>query len=100
MRNIPCHCLLAATLLGGSGFAVAEPDETPHFELQNTYALGIVEHDLKQGTEVTGWRLNRSWFVGHQSEEHGDDAALALVWQGERNRVSFSTEGIRVSRAL
>ncbi len=100
MRNIRCHCLLAGTLLGGAAYAVAEPEETPQFELQDTYVLGIVEHDLEQGTEVTGWRLNRSWFVGHQSEEQGDDAALALVWQGDRNRVSFSTEGIRVSRAL
>jgi len=83
-------------LLAGSAIAQpgAERSEGP-FELRDRLALGIAEHRLDGQTEVTGWRLNRSWYLGYRD---GDGDGLSLVWQGRRQQLSISTEEVRFTR--
>ena len=86
---------IAAGLLLLGVPAVAEPPEPSSFQLGETWAMGIVEHQLDDETEITGWRLNRSWYVGQQD---GADDGFSLVWQGRRDQVSISSDGLRFPR--
>ena len=86
--------LLAVSLCGIASADEPAPDD---FELNDSYALGIVAHDLDPDTEVIGWRLSRSWYLG-QRDQKGADDGFSLVWQGERQQVSVSLEEIRFVR--
>lgn len=93
---------VASAWLTASAPALAEPPRSPAetlsaaVELREQLTLGIIEHQLDAGTELTGWRLNHSWYLGHRDGD-GEDG-LSLVWQGQRRQVSISTEEIRFTR--
>jgi hypothetical protein len=63
--------------------------------LKLDYADGISRHRLDGYTKVTGYRLSDTWYFGRQ---RGDDGGLALVWQGNRDQVSITTQGVRLTR--
>ena len=70
----------------------------PHeasFDFPKDYYFGSIKHRLAGNTKVIGWQLNESWFFGRQK---GPESSLALVWQGDTNQFSLSTEGMRVTR--
>lgn len=102
-------CLRGAVLLAAAGAALgpaaARADgtapgaaETPTaFELDRFYGLGITEHRLDGATEVMGWRIGESWYLG-QRDQQGAEDGLSLVWQGERKQVSLSIDEIRFVR--
>ena len=62
--------------------------------LNKRYALGIRRFDLDAHTEIIGWQLRESWFLGRQD---GLDSGLTLVWQRHANQISLSKNGIRVT---
>lgn len=86
----------AITLLLWAVPGLADPPEAPRFDLEKSFALGIAEHRLDEDTELTGWRLNGSWYFGH--EDGGETDGLALVWEGDHEHLSISTDGIRFVR--
>ncbi len=59
------------------------------------FAWGVAEQSADDFTRMTGWRLTDSLHLGYQQ---GLDSGLSLLWQGERDQMSFSTEGIRFTR--
>ena len=65
--------------------------------LARSYGLGVGAHRLDAATELYGWRLGGSWYVG-QREQRGAEDGLSLVWQGDRDQVSFSLDGVRFVR--
>lgn len=76
--------------------AQAEPQDDAGLKLKELLALGIGEYRLDAGTDLTGWQLNGSWYFGHRDGDQAD--GLSLVWQGERQQVSISAEGIHFIR--
>ncbi len=64
-------------------------------DLKLEYASGIDRHRLDNYTKVHGWKLSDTWYFGRQ---RGDEGGLALVWQGSRDQVSFTTQGVRLTR--
>jgi len=91
--------LLATVLLTANAPAMAGEqfyDSTANSETLNLeYASGITRHRLDSYTKVHGWKLNNAWYFGRQ---RGDEGGLALVWQGSRDQVSFTTQGVRLTR--
>jgi hypothetical protein len=59
------------------------------------YAWGVAEQSADDFTRMTGWRLTKSWHLGYQQ---GLDSGLSLLWQGERDQMSVSSDGIRFTR--
>jgi hypothetical protein len=59
------------------------------------FAWGVAEQSADDFTRMTGWRLTDSWHFGYQQ---GLDSGLSLLWQGERDQVSVSSDGIRFTR--
>jgi len=94
MRAVTVHLLGALALAWPAAQVLADPPAQDRFELQETFLLGIAEHELDADTEITGWRLNHSWYVGRRK---GEDE-VSLVWQGRHEQVSISTDGIRFTR--
>jgi hypothetical protein len=79
----------------GSEFGHTEEDQRlVTMELGKSYAVGIHRFKLDHRTEVLGWRLSEKWYFGRQ---RGDDSGLTLVWQQQRNQVSLSRDGVRVT---
>jgi len=64
-------------------------------EITKSYALGIVRFDLDHQTELMGWQVANEWYLGRQD---GLDSGLTLVWQQAANQVSFSRDGVRLTR--
>lgn len=91
--------LLATALLTANVPAVAGEqryDNAPASETLNLeYASGITRHRLDNHTKVHGWKLSDAWYFGRQ---RGDEGGLALVWQGNRDQVSITTQGVRLTR--
>ncbi len=90
--------LITAFSLGQAAMpALAKPsDDQSDFQLDDTFVLGVVERQLDSQSELIGWHLNGDWYLGR---EHGDiDEAMALIWQGDHEQFSISTEGIRFTR--
>ncbi|MDZ7668628.1 MAG: hypothetical protein U5Q16_04130 [Gammaproteobacteria bacterium] len=85
---LPAASVSADDPAGGSTFAAAFAD---------AYAMGISAHDLDSATQVIGWRLSDSWYIGARDEKGADDG-LSLVWRGERKQMSLSLEEIRFVR--
>ena len=75
----------------------ADATAGPAFELDRFYGLGITQHRLDGATEVVGWRISESWYLG-QRDQKGVEDGLSLVWQGERKQVSLSLDEIRFVR--
>lgn len=67
------------------------------FDLNRFYGLGITQHRLDGATDVVGWRISESWYLG-QRDQRGAEDGLSLVWQGERKQVSLSLDEIRFVR--
>ncbi len=91
---------LALVVVVGAGAAASASADEPAgqaFDLDDFYGLGVGQHRLDGATEVIGWRLSSSWYVG-QREQKGAEDGLSLVWQGDRKQVSFSLDGIRIVR--
>ena len=84
---------------GGADLRYAPAAQTAavlqEIEIKKAYALGIGRYDLDTHTEVIGWRFNESWFFGRQD---GLDSGLTLVWQLQGKQVSFSKDGVRLTR--
>lgn len=59
------------------------------------YVWGVAEHSADDFTRMTGWRVSKSLHVGYQQ---GLDSGLSLLWQGERDQMSLSSDGIRFTR--
>lgn len=95
-RILPLPALVLALNLAAAPVAAEEP-AAGAFDFDELYALGISEHRLDSGTQVVGWRLNSSWYVGQRDQKGGNDG-LSLVWQGDREQVSFSLDEIRFVR--
>lgn len=91
--------LLAAALMTANAPAMAGErfyDNAPASEALNLqYASGITRHRLDSYTKVHGWKLSDTWYFGRQ---RGDQGGLALVWQGNRDQVSITTQGLRLTR--
>lgn len=100
--------LLTSLLLTLSSAALAEPPhshwnahngetqgESRAHEFDIDGAAGVSRHNLDGFTRVTGWRLGNSWYFGKQK---GGVGGLALVWQGNRDQMSLSTKGFRLTR--
>jgi len=85
---LPAASVRADDPSGNSAFAAAFAD---------AYAMGISAHDLDSATQVIGWQLSDSWYLGARDEKGADDG-LSLVWRGEREQVSLSLEEIRFVR--
>ena len=64
-------------------------------DVAKSYALGVGRFDLDHRTEIIGWQLANSWYLGRQD---GLDSGLTLVWQQSTNQVSVSKEGVRLTR--
>ena len=64
-------------------------------EINKDYALGVNRFDLDHRTEIIGWQLANSWYLGRQD---GLDSGLTLVWHQSRNQVSVSKDGVRLTR--
>lgn len=86
--------LVAPARAGEPGQEAATPAA---FELERFYGLGITQHRLDGATEVTGWRISESWYLG-QRDQRGAEDGLSLVWQGQRKQVSVSLDEIRFVR--
>jgi len=87
-----------AVLLGGVAAAeepVARVAPEPWHDFIETYRFGITELETDDYTKVTGWQLGHSWHFGYKE---GKGSGLALVWQGERDQMSISTDGVRFTR--
>ncbi len=98
MRLLAAGLSGALALLWLTSPAFAEPPRA-EFRLKESLALGMAEHRLDHRTELVGWRLNASWYLGHKDGKDGEkDEALSLIWQGERRQMSISTDGIRFTR--
>lgn len=104
MRAGTAALIIAGSLMCTALPALAEPPEQARqperqhdFQLDETFALGVVERRLDARSELIGWHLNGSWYLGR---EHGDvDEAVALIWQGDHHeQFSISTEGVRFTR--
>lgn len=96
MRTFAGPAALLA-ILAASAVAWADEPAGEPFELDEFWGIGIGEHRLDGATEVVGWRLNASWYVG-QREEKGAEDGLSLIWQGDNDQVSFSLDGVRYVR--
>ena len=70
---------------------------TDDVSIARSYGFGVGAHRLDAATELYGWRLGGSWYVG-QREQRGAEDGLSLVWQGDRDQVSFSLDGVRFVR--
>jgi len=89
---------LGSAAAHADGAAPADAAAPAAFELDRFYGLGITEHRLDGATEVVGWRISESWYLGQRDEQDATDG-LSLVWQGARKQVSLSLDEIRfVSR--
>lgn len=97
VHRILSNAVLLLSLALAAGAARAEEPESAAFQLDEFYALGIGQHRLDAGTEVVGWRISPSWYVG-QREQKGAEDGLSLIWQGDQQQVSFSLDGIRIVR--
>lgn len=91
--------LSSPALADSTGEMAGDPGSTltaygPH-ALDLDYSVGVDRHQLDGYTRVTGWRFGESWYFGKQK---GGIGGLALVWQGERDQMTFSTEGLRLIR--
>lgn len=99
---------LTSLLLGLTAPAVADspweatashtddaPVQVDRRTLSFDYSAGVDRHHLDGYTRVTGWRLGESWYFGKQ---RGGIGGLALVWQGDRDQMTVSTEGLRLIR--
>ncbi|MEM7080723.1 MAG: hypothetical protein AAF513_19050 [Pseudomonadota bacterium] len=60
-----------------------------------SYALGLERYQLDSHTEMLGWQLSDSVYLGRQD---GLDSGLTLVWQKQANQVSLSKDGLRLTR--
>lgn len=94
--------LLAATLSHAetpnwqTHYANAASERAAYLEVDDTYALGVDRHDLDEHTEILGWQLGQRWYFGRQD---GIDSGLTFVWQqNERQQVSVSKDGLRLTR--
>lgn len=85
---LPAAWVSADEPAGSSAFAAAFAD---------AYAMGISAHDLDSATQVIGWQLSDSWYMGARDEKGAEDG-LSLVWRGERKQLSVSLEEIRFVR--
>lgn len=85
---LPAAPVSAGDPAGNSAFAAAFAD---------AYAMGISAHELDSATQIIGWQLSDSWYIGARDEQGADDG-LSLVWRGERKQVSLSLEEIRFVR--
>ena len=91
----------AGTLLSISAAAGArEPEPTVNGDPElarflETYRWGITERRTDDFTKMTGWRVSQNWHFGYQQ---GEDDGISLVWQGTRDQMSISAEGIRFTR--
>lgn len=97
MRDLGYVVLMAIILSLLAFQAQAEEPQTERFELEQFYGLGIGQHRLDGATEVVGWRLTDSWYVGQREQRNAEDG-LSLIWQGQHQQVSFSLDGIRLVR--
>jgi hypothetical protein len=57
--------------------------------------LGVEHFQLDHETRMTGWKLGERWYLGRQ---RGEDSGLTLVWQKQRDQLSFSKDGLRFTR--
>ena len=64
-------------------------------EIAKSYALGLNRYDLDAETELLGWQISDSWYFGRQD---GLDSGLTFVYQQQENQVSFSKDGLRLTR--
>ncbi len=100
MRARTAAFLTALSLAWAAAPAVAdqqEPQRPRAFRLDETFVMGVVERKLDARSELIGWHLNGSWYLGR---EHGDiDEAVALIWQGDHHeQFSISTDGLRFTQ--
>lgn len=66
-----------------------------NMRVSKAYVLGINRFDLDEHTEILGWQLADSWYLGRQD---GLDSGLTLVWQQDANQFSLSKDGLRLTR--
>ena len=77
------------------GIAEGSAKGLSNVQMGKDYALGIGRFDLDTHTEILGWQISDSWYFGRQD---GLDSGLTLVWQSSANQVSFSKDGLRLTR--
>ena len=96
-RNVRGFVIIAA--LSVTTLAQAdEPAITPtskSADFVKSYVWGVGKYRTDEHTKMTGWRLGKSWHFGYQQ---GEDDGISLVWQGEREQMSISVDGIRFTR--
>ncbi len=100
MCKLLCNAAALFVLaLPGASVGADEPTGNSAFAaaFAEAYAMGISAHDLDSATQVIGWRLSDSWYLGARDEKDAEDG-LSLVWRGERKQVSVSLEEIRFVR--
>lgn len=98
-----CGSSLAGLLLALTVSAHAEDPSGVEYEktslvglaFDTAYALGLERFDLDPHTEILGWQVSDRWYFGRQD---GEDSGLTLVWQAEASQVSFSKDGLRLTR--
>ena len=66
-----------------------------NLEVGKDYALGLTKYRLDHETEMLGWQVSNSWYFGRQ---RGEDSGLTLVWQQDNHQVSFSKDGLRLTK--
>ena len=88
---------LGSAAARADGSAPEAATSSAAFELDRFYGLGITQHHLDGATDVVGWRISESWYLG-QRDQQGAEDGLSLVWQGERKQASVSIDEIRFVR--
>ena len=87
----------AGPLAGAAPLEQRQDATLDEVSLARSYGFGVGAHRLDAATDLYGWRLGGSWYVG-QREQRGAEDGLSLVWQGDRDQVSFSLDGVRFVR--
>ncbi len=82
-------------LLNPGADALGHPGAMSALPVGKSYVLGINRFDLDDHTEILGWQLSHSWYLGRQD---GLDSGLTLVWQQKENQFSLSKDGLRLTR--
>ena len=84
-----------ADLAEEAGSAAGRADSFNDVPVLKAYTLGINRFDLDEYTEILGWQLAESWYLGRQD---GLDSGLTLVWQQDSNQLSVSKDGVRLTK--
>lgn len=87
------YLLLVLSIFAFAPAVALEP--ASGIKLESDRLIRITHYKLDHKTKLTGWRVGKEWYFGRQK---GEDSGLTLVWQGKQDQLSFSREGIRLTR--